>query len=384
MKRWILVGLCLLSVACRGRAEPSRPAPEAPEAAARVRVSEAAARNLGVVVEAVSPERFGPRVTVPAAIEADPTRMAQVGARVTGRVIAIRAAVGDEVAVGAPLVEIDTIELHQVSTEYQTAVARVRQTDDALTRARALQAERVGATQDLRRAEAESATARAELHEAEEHLHVLGLRDEDIVRLRSVTSHGRASSVLRAPIAGVVVSLSVSIGRVVSGEDVVAVVGRTDRVWASLRVFEYDLSRVAVGARVTLTLPGSAREFTGRLAVLSPVLDAETRTAEGRLAFDNPDGALRPGASALASIALPADAAALWLPREAVQLHDGAPVVFVPAGDGAFVARPVVVGEEVHGRVPVLRGLAPGERVVTRGAFALRGELHRGELEEEE
>lgn len=383
MKRLLVASLVALSLACPRRA-PTAPTPDAPEAAPRVRVSEEAVRNLGVVVEAVSPEAFSPRLTFPATIEADPAHMAQVGARVTGRVIAIRAAVGDTVAVGAPLVEIDTVELHQVSTEYQTALARVRQTNDALTRARALQAERVGATQDLRRAEAESATARAELHEAEEHLHVLGLRDEDIVRLRSVTSHGRASSVLRAPIAGVLVSLSVALGRVVSGEDVVAVVGRTDRVWVSIHVYESDLSRISAGASVTLTLPGSTREFAGRLSFLSPVIDAETRTAEGRLTLDNPDGALRPGASAVAAISLPADAAALWLPREAVQPHDGASVVFVAEGGGSFIARPVVAGDEVSGRVPVRSGLSRGDRVVTRGAFALRGELNRGELEEED
>jgi multidrug efflux pump subunit AcrA (membrane-fusion protein) len=113
------------------------------------------------------------------------------------------------------------------------------------------------------------------------------------------------------------------------------------------------------------------------------MVDPTTRTAEGRVTLDNADGALRPGASAVASIALPLEDPRRWLPREAVQPHEGADVVFVPAGDG-FEARPVRVGEERGGRVPVLSGLDGVERVVVRGAFALRGELERDELGEDE
>jgi hypothetical protein len=105
--------------------------------------------------------------------------------------------------------------------------------------------------------------------------------------------------------------------------------------------------------------------------------------AEGRVVIDNADGALRPGASAVASIALPLEDTRRWLPREAVQPHEGVDVIFVPVGDG-FEARPVRVGVERGGRVPVLSGLDGVERVVVRGAFALRGELERDELGEEE
>ncbi len=382
-RRVVLTWAIVAVTACqRG---PAREAPaESPSAPDnRVRISAEAQRNLGVAVASLRDERFGPRLVVPATIEADPTRMAEVGARVTGRVVALRVSVGDSVSEGSPLVEIDTVELHQVTTEYQTAIARARQTADALARARALQAERVGATQDLRRAEADDTTAQAQLREAEEHLHVLGLRDADITQLRTGTSHGQTRSIIRAPVAGTVAALSVAIGRVVAGGDVIAIVGRTDRVWGSLRLYERDLARVSTGMGVTLRTPGGEREFAGTLSVIAPVIDPVSRTAEGRVALDNPDGALRPGASAVAAVTLPPEGSRRWLPREAVQTHEGDEVVFVPSGDG-FEARSVRVGEEQGGRVPVLSGLEGVDRVVVRGAFGLRGELERDALGEGE
>ena len=382
----LAAGVCCLLAAvasgCHARAAREE-RPPSREARDRVRLSAEASRNLGVVVDALRAERFGPGLIVPAAIEADPSRMAEVGARVTGRVVALRVTIGDVVREGAPLVEIDTVELHQVTTEYQMAVARSRQTLDALARARTLQVEQVGATQDLRRAEAENAAAQAQLREAEEHLHVLGLREADITQLRAGTSHGQTRSVIRAPVEGTVAALPVAIGRVVAGGDLIAVVGRTDRVWASLRLFEQDLPRVRPGLAVTVRVAGSDREFTGTVSVVAPVIDPVTRTAEGRVALDNADGALRPGASAVASVWIPSAERRRWLPREAVQSHEGARVVFVPAGDG-FEARPVRIGEEESGRVPVLEGLEGVDRVVVRGAFGLLGELERESLGEEE
>src|SRR5581483_2701442 len=120
------------------------------------------------------------RLIANAVIVGDPQRVARVGARVPGRVTALRVALGDAVTVGQPIADVDSVELHQVSMEYLTAIARSREANDALERQRRLVAERVGAVQDLRRAEADAAAVAATLHEAEEHLHFLGLSEADI------------------------------------------------------------------------------------------------------------------------------------------------------------------------------------------------------------
>lgn len=386
-----LCAVVALLAGCGTRTAPAPAPPQAtssarPEHANRVTLSEEAVRNLNVSVEALNPRVHGPRLEVPATIVADPQQVAQVGARVAGRVVALRAAPGDQVEAGAPLVEIDTVELHQVTMEYLVARARARQANDALSRATALSQERVGAAADVQRARGETSAASATLHEAEEHLHFLGLGDREINRLRSATSHGQTRSIVRSPFGGRISSLPVSVGQVLTGTETVAVVGRIDRVWASLRLYESDVSRVNLGARVSLHVPGTANDerVEGTLSVVSDVLDPTTRTAEGRVAFANADGRLRPNMSARAWVELPSGDAQLWIPREAVQVHDGASVVFVETGERTFEARPVELGDEASGYVPVRGGVSAGTRVVLRGAFGLRAELEHDELEEEE
>lgn len=388
MRFFIALVFVSILAACRGETRgdpPPRPEPAAPEAS-EVTLSPEAFQNSGVEVVAVEPGRFRPQVVVPATIEGDPSQFARIGSRVPGRVVALRVAVGARVRAGDVLLEVDSVEFHQVSTEYLTAIARDRQAQDALRRARALTAERVGAAQDLQRAEADADAAHATLQEAEEHLHFLGLRDADIQVMRARSTHGQARSAVRAPIDGVVSALRASIGQVLGGTEEVAVVSRTTSVWCVLHIYESDLPGVRVGAAVTFRpfALGDDGARVGALTFLSDVLAPQTRTAEGRFQVNNADGALRPGMSGVAAVSLPAEPGALWLPAAAVQSHEGRAVVFVQRGERAFTARSVRVGEDRGGHVPVLEGVRAGERVAVRGAFTLRSELERGELEEED
>lgn len=400
---WIIsmvITLTLLGTGC----PPSRTTPaatvtsdnshssEGANNANRVQLTGSSLQNAGILLQTVTEGGFGPRLEVPATIEADPQQVSRMGARAPGRVVALSVSMGAHVNVGDPLFELATIELHQVTTEYLVAIARSRQAEDALRRARAMAQEHVGPVADLRRAEADSAAARATLHEAEEHLHFLGLRERDISRIRASSSHGQARSIIRSPMEGTVTAINAAIGQVLQGNEEVVVISRIDRVWANLHLYERDITRVRVGARVTVQLSGMIESAapTGTLSFVSQMLDPSTHTGEGRVLLENSQGVLRPGMTATGYIELPTEPHQVWIAQQAVQSHEGHSIVFVPsetedAGETReFEARTVSVGEERGGRVPVLEGLRVGESVVVQGAFVLRGELERGELAEDE
>jgi cobalt-zinc-cadmium efflux system membrane fusion protein len=299
-------------------------------------------------------------------------------------VVSIAVHLGDVIQRGQAIAEIDTVELHTVSMEFLTAVARARQANDALARQQQLVRERIGAEADLRRAEADAAAQRAALQEAEEHLHFLGLTDRQIAGLRARTSHGEARSTVRSLIDGRVETVNVSIGQVVSGTEDLATVAQLDVVWASLRVYERDAVNVRMGTTVEVTTPGVPdRTFTGTVTFVSAIVDPVTRTFEARVPLANQEGLLRPGMSATATVAVHDVEQRLWVPVDAVQPHDNEHIVFVQVGDRRFAPRVVTVGDERNGFVPVLSGIQPGDPVVIHGAFALRGELDRAALEEE-
>ena len=77
-------------------------------------------------------------------------------------------------------------------------------------------------------------------------------------------------------------------------------------MWLVLELFPEDAARVRFGQRVSAelqSLPGET--FEGRIAFVAPIVDPEKRVVRVRVEFLNPDGMLRPGDYANASIRLP-------------------------------------------------------------------------------
>lgn len=384
MKRWIwglcLVGMCGGGACKRPSAETETATPTPSDAVIALSVD--GMKNAQIETRAITPQVYSPSLIASATITADPQKFARLGAHLAGRVAKIHVRLGDKVTQGQALVSIDTVEIHHISTEYLTSLARASQANDELERQRHLVAERVGAQQELKRAEAAAATANATLREAEEHLHFLGLRDSDIETMKNGNAHDAVYSVLRAPIGGRVESVTVTLGQVLTGTEDLLTIIQSDEVLATLHVYERDLPTVKPGAAVRFQVTSYPnRTFAGEVVSISDLVDPVTRTVEVRASLAPSGGALKPGMSAVAAIALASGDAGLWLPIEAVQIHAGARIVFAKAGERRFTPRQVAVGPERGGFVPVLSGVTEGTEVVVHGAFALRGELERSELQ---
>jgi len=113
---------------------------------------------------------------------------------------------------------------------------------------------------------------------------------------------------------------------------------------------------------------------------IDPTVDPRRRTARVRVALDNRDGRLRPGMFAEATIETsgPGDDSPLVIPETAPLFTGRRAVVYVEresAQGVAYVPRTVRLGPLLDDVYPVVAGLAEGERVVTRGAFALDADL---------
>lgn len=374
----------LAAVAASGctRAAPAPATPTAADLGPRVlELTTEGVANSEVRTVQLQPQTFAPRLRTTATIGGDPNSVARLGSRVPGRVAKIDVTIGALVKKGQALIEIDAVETHQVALEYATAKARAKAANDALARQRQLVAERVGAEQDLRRAEAEAATTGAALHEAEEHLRFLGLTVGDIAK--SGTPGQRvARAIVRAPIEGRVATLDVALGQVLEGSENVITILQLDRLWVELRVYERDLARVVRGRPVEFRVPAFPEQtFRGTLTFVGDLIDPVSRTVQARAAIDTP-GPLRPGMTATALVELRADPATLWLPVDAIQKDGTDAIVFVRVGERRFSPRRVTHGLEEGGFVPVRSGLTAGADVVVHGALALRGELERAVLED--
>lgn len=383
-----LVGGLTLGACGGGEAEPAEAAAEGATAAGDsagdehegeegVVVLDTAAIRLGGIQVATVESITTSGLPVTGSITYDADRVSHVGSRTDGRVVAVRADLGARVRRGQALAVLESVEVGQIRAEEREAEALLQIARENHAREQRLAEQGISSRKELLDAEADLRRAEAALRSAEDRLQVLGAaHDHD--------AGGRFSIV--APFAGVVVARDVSLGEMATPTDTLFTVADLSEVWIGLDIFERDLARVRLGQSVAVTTtayPG--RTFPGRIVYIGDVLDPATRTVRARVEIPNASGALKPGMFATASIQVGGGGPAVAVvPRDALQELEGRQVVFVPGDEpGEFRAVPVEVGETIEGdRVIIVSGLAPGSRVVTAGAFALRSELSKGEVGE--
>jgi Cu(I)/Ag(I) efflux system membrane fusion protein len=202
-----------------------------------------------------------------------------------------------------------------------------------------------------------------------------------IARLkRERTARGRIP--FHADRDGVVVGLSGRQGMYVAPMTEVLAVADLAEVWVEVDVIASQGAWLRPGLPAAVrvsSVPG--RTWQGQVTYVYPQVDPVSRAQRVRLAFDNPDGLLQPGAWATVIVRQGDAAPVVQVPREAVIRSGKGDRVIVEEG-GRFRPRAVTVGHESEGRLAILAGLEPGETVVTSGQFMLDSEASlAGELD---
>jgi cobalt-zinc-cadmium efflux system membrane fusion protein len=197
--------------------------------------------------------------------------------------------------------------------------------------------------------------------------------------LAVVETENLARFELTASFDGTVIDRHITPGEAVSPDRPAFIVADLSAVWVDISVYQKALPRVRVGELVRIRASHGEAEAEGSVSYVTPIVDQVTRTATARVVLPNPDGSWRPGLFVMATVFDPAEVN-VAVPREALQRHDGHPVVFV-VEDDRFVPRRVAVGRIGRARVEIAGGLAPGERYAASGSFLVKAELEKGEAE---
>ena len=225
------------------------------------------------------------------------------------------------------------------------------------------------------------ASADAAYDAARERLTLLGVPDREIDRMEKAKKPTRAVAI-RSPFSGTVIERLATEGAYVDTGAALYRVANLRTLWVQLDAYESDLSRISVGQEVQVeveAVPDTV--FEGTVTFIDPVLDAKRRTARVRVQLDNSKGLLRPGMFAEATVATKQPEGTpqpLVVPSTAPLFTGRRAVVYVEADDGtgpSYEARTVRLGPRLGSVYPVVAGLSEGERVVTRGAFALDADL---------
>lgn len=178
-----------------------------------------------------------------------------------------------------------------------------------------------------------------------------------------------------APRDGVVLERNAVDGMRAMPGDVLFRVADLSTVWAQVDIAERDLPMVAIGEKVRVTPRGYPdRAFEGRVALIYPQINKETRTARVRVELANPDGLLRPEMYVEAEIETGAGGPVLAVPSSAIIDSGARQVVIVDKGEGRFEPRPVKLGRGADGFTEIREGVQEGEDVVVAANFLIDAE----------
>jgi Cu(I)/Ag(I) efflux system membrane fusion protein len=178
-----------------------------------------------------------------------------------------------------------------------------------------------------------------------------------------------------APRDGIVLERNAVEGMRAQPGDVLFRVADTSVVWAMIDIAERDLGALAVGQPVAVKARSFVnREFAGKISVIYPQVNRETRTARVRIELSNPDGALLPDMYVDAEINTGSPVAVLAIPESAVLDTGSRQAVFVDKGQGRFEPREVKLGHRGDGYVEIRDGVTEGEPIVVSANFLIDAE----------
>lgn len=346
-RRPLVLALCIVGLAGLGAyAWHANRAPVSPKGSAAAAPAEAPAA-IGVEVEVVATQAMPDDVSAVGSLLSNEAVVLRP--EVAGRISAIRFREGTAVKQGEVLVELDAAvqqaELQQAKASLSLAEADYRRSEDLFSRKFVSQSARDEAASRLEVARATTALAQARYE-----------------RTR-----------LRAPFAGVVGIRNVSVGDYV--QEGAALVNLEDikTLKVDFRLPEHYLQRIRPGQAVEVSsdaLPGQS--FAASVDAIDPLVDAQGRSVVMRARLANDEGRLRPGMFARVRLILRERPAVAVVSEQALMPSSGT-VQYVYRVEQNVVRRvEVETGSRRGAKVEIVRGLVPGDTVVTAGHQKLR------------
>ena len=395
MRHFVVLSIfvALLLVACNGKKAQNKESESTVESAEKsnlVEMSVSAQQHIGMQIAPAALTQLNEYLRATGTVQPIDSRIGLVGPLARGRIIEVRAKVGDRVEAGQTLALFDNIEAGELLSQEQSARADLERLKAQLIPA-ARQVERsrrladigAGAEKDFESSQAEKEGIEANIRSQEsliegirQRLHRFGVSDSN--------PRGTFLTPLKAPFAGVITKAQVSPGDTVDAARDVFTVADLTQVWVQAEVYEKDLGRIRVGQSAFITVDTYPdHPFEGRVSYIGDALDPQTRATRVRCEVSNHD--LRLKTDMFANIELPTKFSkqAIAVPSAALQVVEGKNVVFIRHSQTQFVKREVEKGVTVKQQTEILRGLKQGEPVVTQGAFHLKSILAGGELGED-
>ncbi|HWC98344.1 MAG TPA: efflux RND transporter periplasmic adaptor subunit [Candidatus Sulfopaludibacter sp.] len=353
----------LLLAACGAKGETPDPKAGAPPPA---QVEQEANADL---VKVDRPDEFqlatagahsvAPELKATGVVSVDVSRNVPVVSLASGRVVEIRAKLGDTVSKGELLMRVQSSDIASAFSDYRHATADETLAHTQLDRAQLLFDKGAIAQKEVEVAQSAEAKSKVDVETAQERLRLLGADLKNPSPIVDIT----------APISGVIVEQNVTNAagvKTLDNSPNLFTIADLSTVWILCDVYENNLAQVRMGEPAEIRLNAYPdRVFRGVVDNIGPILDPNLRTAKVRLQVRNP-GMMRMGMFVTATFHGQNKETRTLVPATAVlHLHDR-DWVYVPNGGNSFRRVSVTGGAMVAPDLQEVTGIEPGERVVAK------------------
>lgn len=308
-----------------------------------------------VAVQEARSQVLTKEITAVGVVQYDQSRQAKVTAWIAGRIDRLNvAAVGTLVSKDRPVAELYSPELVASQQEYLLALKSRDQ---------------------LKLSSLPSISQNGEglVASSKQRLMLYGIKQQQIAELERAGTPTIKLPVY-TPLSGVVIEKMVQQGQYVNVGDVLFNIADLSRVWVEIEVYENEFQAIRIGQAVDIRSQSSpGRTFSGRVALIYPFLNPQTRTLKARVELPNPGLLLKPDmfVNAIIKVGL---GQTVVVPVTAVMDSGKQQTVWVETQPDVFEPRLVEVGQRTDNMVQLLSGVKAGEKVAVSGAYLIDSE----------
>ncbi|MDJ0598332.1 MAG: efflux RND transporter periplasmic adaptor subunit [Crocosphaera sp.] len=353
-----------------------------------------------VTVEVVKPQLLQDKVQYTGTIE--PYQVVTVYPRVAGQLTNYSVYPGDRIIAGQTLAQISASELFTEVAEAQAETDTMRTAlevskieilehknsikqieadlgylNKKLDRFAMLVSEGAIAQDDYDVVESEVQSKQAMLSEAKVKIARLEAKViNDQAKVQQAKAKVATASVMssytqiEAPITGIVQERIVDPGMVVQPGMGILKIGDYSRIRLQANVAQHDATKIRIGTPIIAKIPGTSFIINGQVSSIFPQSNSQTRTVTVEAVVNNPGGELRSGQFVEMELITQRQPNALTVPSSAVVTYEDNPAVWVVNGDTA-TRKLVTLGMISGDNIQILRGLQPGDAVITTGHHKL-------------
>jgi cobalt-zinc-cadmium efflux system membrane fusion protein len=323
-------------------------------------------KDWGIVVGTATKQDIASKITIPGVLALNQNKTAHISSFVKGKVVSLSSDLGDRVNKKQVLVTINSPDFAQAQATFLQARAKLNLSRQNFERAKMLLQEKAIEQKEYLRRQAEHAELSTEYGAAESILHSYGIEHEQIQDLikkcDSLVEKGELCELtdpnlcILSPVEGTVIFRDVTVGE---------------------HAYEKDLPYISKKSEVAIKSPlYPEKEFKGKIAYISDLIDEKLRTIKIRVEVKNDKGLLKPNMYIQGTVEnRQAEKKILAIPEEAIQNMNGEKIVFVHEEKDILAASHVELGEKIGDKRIIAKGLEEGDKIVIKGAFNLKAEL---------